>query len=182
MAQYLAYIPSSQFGCARGRGTAQASLSSLAFWESCRVLERSSAILFLDLSKAFDLCIRELLFGFPDDFGEDKMAYFARLGDQAPQVGAEVVRTGGILRECGADSATRQAMESLHTGSWFIIGREGDLYSKPTLVTKRGGRQGCRLGALVFNWIYARCLRELRRSMESENVVFHLAESGEAPF
>ena len=182
---YLEYIPICQYGCAKNRGTAQAAASSILFWDACRLLERSSAILFLDLSKAFDFCVREVLLGWMPGFTGDKAKHLMSKGvDEcfAQELADEIDRTGGILRECGVDDATRKVVTSLHHGSWFTVGREGDPDTKPALVTARGGRQGCRLGAIVFNWIYAKSLKELRKDMHHEDIVFHLAGSTDTPF
>ena len=40
--------------------------------------------------------------------------------------------------------------------------------------TARGGRQGCRLGAIVFNFIYAKALREARNELRDANVILQL--------
>ena len=182
---YLQYIPLCQYGCAKHRGTAQASLYSSVFWDACAVMERSAAILFLDLSKAFDLCVREVLFGWRDDFLGDKADYLHKMGvdkEFCQDLVNEINRSGGLLAECGVDLATRRVIASLHQGSWFTVGNGGNPDAKPALVTTRGGRQGCRLGAIVFNWVYARCLRRLRGEMQDAGIVLHMAAPSDVPF
>ena len=55
-----------------------------------------------------------------------------------------------LWQQWGVDRKATDLARSLHAGAWFSIG------SLPTLVTSRtGGRRGCKLGATVFNSVYA---------------------------
>lgn len=181
---YHDYIPEVQFGCAKGRGTQQASAHTMLFIDACRLLERSMAVLYVDLSKAFDFALREVLLGWMPGQRGDKVSHLRGLGledAQAREMADYINTTGGILTECGVDPATRSLIASLHSGAWFVVGRDGDMDTKPAIVTSRGGRQGCRLGAIVFNWIYAKCLKELRIELERAGVVLHLEGFPKAP-
>ena len=61
---------------------------------------------------------------------------------------------------------------SLHDGSWFDI--ESDAGQSTPIRTSRGGRQGCRLGAVVFNYIYAKALRETRQMLRDAGIILEL--------
>ena len=62
--KYERYIPEEQFGACRGRGTDFASRLSHTFLSLCKMFNMSAAILFVDLSKAFDLALRQVISGF----------------------------------------------------------------------------------------------------------------------
>eukprot|EP00974_Lingulodinium_polyedra_P096041 9308143-Lingulodinium_polyedra.AAC.1 len=56
-------VPDSQAGCVKGRGTTTAGAATTGWIERHNAQRRSWAILFLDLSKAFDTVLRELALG-----------------------------------------------------------------------------------------------------------------------
>ena len=53
-----------------------------------------------------------------------------------------------LLEELGVDPKVCALISSLHTGSWF---KYQDLDT--LIIACKGGRQGCKLGALIFNLI-----------------------------
>ena len=73
--------------------------------------------------------------------------------------------TEGLLAALGVDEGLVELNRSLHDGSWF---RFRD--SAKVLLACRGGRQGCKLGAVVFNLIYAKALRTLRGRLREAGV------------
>ena len=62
---YYKYIPVEQCGAARGRGTDLATHVVRSAIDYAMILNMSVAILFLDLTKAFDFIIREIAIGWP---------------------------------------------------------------------------------------------------------------------
>ena len=60
---YAQLVGSSQYGAVSGRGTALASLSLRTFADLCMLRGWSLFVLFVDLSKAFDYAIREVVMG-----------------------------------------------------------------------------------------------------------------------
>ena len=110
-------------------------------------------VLFLDLVKAFDRIIREMVLGWPTGFVGDGFKYLLELGvnEEAAKWIAEFVnRTSGLLSFWGADPKARALTTAIHIGSWF---RYGDLQT--VITTELGGRQGCKLGSLIFNGGYS---------------------------
>ena len=67
---------------------------------------------------------------------------------QADAVVAEINATGGLLSSLGLSECSLEMFKSLHTNSWFVYGGLDTV-----IVCSRGGRQGCRLGGIVFNLI-----------------------------
>ena len=182
---YEAYIPRVQFGACRGRSTLQAAAHTAWFLEAAGRMERSAAVLFLDLEKAFDYALRETLLGWTASVEvqtmEAKCRYLEDLGLErihAREMAAFIDRTGGILREVGVDIATASLTNSLHDSAWAVVKGgldESENCSKsPAIISKRGGRQGCKLGAMVFNFIYACCLKRFRERLLGAGLVLHL--------
>ena len=165
-------FPKEQYGGTIGGGTLFAAMSTLLFIQYCIALNLSIAILFVDLSKAFDYAIREILLGWMPGFNGSKRELLRSSG-----VGEECIEelihyidtTGGYLRELGASEESVAMLASMHNGSWFKFGN-----CVRILKTTRGGRQGCRLGALVFNGIYAKALKKLRARLVECGVVLIL--------
>ena len=77
----------------------------------------------------------------------------------------------------GIDGMVRELIVSLHSGSWFQVGSSPDL-----VVARRGGRQGCKLGAIVFNLVYAVALSHVRTSIQKQNCVLVIKGFVDSPF
>ena len=115
-------------------------------------MEWYSLIVFVDLSKAFDHAIRELILGWsPADASmsaDHKQQALLNLGIPLEHVASLVEwidSTGGVLAACGADPDLIAMANSLHDGAWFRIAPD------PTYIaTMCGGRQGCKLGAIIL--------------------------------
>ncbi|CAE8732350.1 unnamed protein product [Polarella glacialis] len=129
-------------------------------------------VLFLDLEKAFDYTIREFLIGLPQGCLLEPESYLQSLGlddDVAKELAREVRHFGSLLEQLGVDPKVAALVNSLHSNSWF---RYSDL---PTvIVARKGGRQGCKLGAIIFNMVYARALLMLRDQLRERGVLLVL--------
>ena len=64
---YTKHMPDMQHGAVAGRGTDLASHIVASFLDYCRLGQKSCFVLYLDLVKAFDRVIREVVLGFPDN-------------------------------------------------------------------------------------------------------------------
>ena len=64
----------------------------------------------------------------------------------------------------------------LYAGSWFDLDASGVV-----VATKRGARQGCRFGGLLFNLLYARVVRSAREALKALGFDFQLPTDPEAP-
>ena len=109
---YEKEVAPEQFGCAKNRGTSHAAAYTAFFNDACRLAERSMSILFVDLTKAFDMALREVLLGWMPPMSEapdeQKTAYLSGLGLsdlEAADMCEFINRTGGILAEAGVDSS-----------------------------------------------------------------------------
>ena len=157
---YYSYIHAEQFGATRKRGTDFAAHLTSCFIQYCMLSSLSCFILFVDLSKAFDMVIREVLMSFKQSFTDDPISCLEAYGlhhGHAAALAGELQEKGSLLDQLGVDKGITELLKSVHTESWFV--RTG---SDNAIVTSRGGRQGCKLGSIVFNLIYSRALRKLR--------------------
>ena len=66
---------------------------------------------------------------------------------------------GHLLNQMGVDETCARIINSLHNGAWFQLA-----WNDKAIVTRTGGRQGCKLGADVFNLIYSIALMRVRQS------------------
>ena len=131
-----------------------------SFMDLCQALSLSYLIIFIDLTKAFDLAIRELVVGSMKGADIDMVSLFVRLGlspEHATELSDYINRSGPLLSQIGCDAKVVQLVKSLHSFAWF---RNDGLES--FIVSRSGGRQGCKLGSIVFNIAYALALSKLR--------------------
>ena len=177
---YMSYIPREQFGCASARGTVFATHLLRSFIDYCSILSASFFVLFIDLSKAFDFAIREILLSWRQGFDEDKVAHLMTLGlneHDAEELVRDLEHNGGLLEYLGCDASVCELINSVHTNSWF---RVADLDT--VIVSNRGGRQGCKIGGHIFNMIYARALLALRSKLRRFGITLRLKSDNECPF
>ena len=101
---YTGHVGPSQFGCVRGRGTLAANMLTRAVIDAGAAMELSTAVLFLDLSKAFDLAIREVLLGWPASRDCTKAALLEKRGlprEHVQSMVRYIDTTGGSSRSSG---------------------------------------------------------------------------------
>ena len=77
--------------------------------------------------------------------------------DAAIDLAEWIDKTGGLLLASGADPAVCALVASVNDGLWFQLPGHSKY-----LISVSGGRQGCKLGALVFNLIYSVALKRIR--------------------
>ena len=172
--RYTDQVGSNQYGAVSGRGTATASLAVRCFMDMCMLLGLSCFVLFLDLTKAFDLAVRELVLGWAHSLPADtrsRRQHLLKVGipdEFADEVLEWIESNWSLLATMGVPSNVIGTANSLHTSSWFRM------VDSSLLVTCAGGRQGCKLGALIFNLLYSMALRRVKAALIAEGVVLHV--------
>ena len=132
----------------------------------CNFRSPSYMITFVDLTKAFDKACRELVLGWSDsDHLNPGPQVLRRAGFETTTADtlASEVNGGCIAQRMNVHPRALALVRSLHTGSWLTVGRE----SQETLITSKGGRQGCKFGADIFGAAYERGLAELRSKLQA---------------
>jgi DNA-directed RNA polymerase subunit RPC12/RpoP len=172
---YNKHMPTEQFGAVSGRGTDFATHIIRSFIEMCSMNASSYFILFVDLVKAFDRVVRELVMGWPAHVS-DPSEYLRSLGltlEQAEWIAAYVARHGCLLEQWGVDRKVIALLKNLHASSWFTY---GDIDS--AIAVRVGGRQGCKFGATIFNSVYSIGLNMLRDALMDAGIVLRLKLKG----
>eukprot|EP00973_Karenia_brevis_P064382 8945647-Karenia_brevis.AAC.1 len=80
----------------------------------------SAAVIFIDLSKAFDFAIREILLGWRSSYNISKISWLQRMGlsKAAAEAAAQAIDSiGGLLETLGMPEGALNLMGSLHEGS-----------------------------------------------------------------
>jgi len=131
-------------------------------------------ICFLDLSAAFDGTIREYVLGaLRDDLSKDdfikQVVANGLPPDAAGRLYEEAAACGSLLEDMEVPEAFVEAIRSLHLGSWFAVAA-----ATSKVRTSKGGRQGCPLGAFLFNLAYARALYGIEQRLRAEGVCLQL--------
>ena len=110
-------------------------------------------LLFVDLVKAFDRVIRQLVVGLWRVANNAKIPLLISLGvdlESAEWIARCIDERGDVFQQWNINATAQALAYSLHAGAWFRV-RGGERF----IESKTGGRQGCCIGAIIFNSAYA---------------------------
>jgi len=143
--------------------------------------------LYSDLSKAFDTIIRQLVLGSSDFSLEylEKLAKELSLPKALHDKIIEMWHDGtSLLSEAGVDDAAASMVNDLHHGSWFCLSSQKDITDQTKVVVpKCGSRQGCKLGAILFEIFYEFSLGKIKKRMKDRGItVWVLLVDGRIPW
>ena len=173
-------IPEEQFGGFKGGGTDFANLSVRCLLQFAALAGLSVFALFLDLEKAFDKVIRELVFDKPHWCAEPVEKYLQSIGLSAKlseDIAAHLHQEGCVFDEAGVEPSITRAINVLHSGTWFKYGNRDSV-----ITSTFGGRQGCKLGGIIFSVAYMRALRRLRAALTSKGIALKVRFDVNRPF
>ena len=171
--QYNDKIPADQYGATRGRGTDFATHIITSIAAVAKIMEWSIFILFIDLTKAFDRIIRELIVGWPVLLASEKAQYLTSLGvcpESAEWMTRYIDSRGCVFRQWHVRENTTLLTRDMHDGAWMKV-RGGNR----CITSTTGGRQGCKLGATMFNAGYAVALDMMHWRLAQEKITLKLA-------
>ena len=173
-------MPSSQHGCVKNKSTDLANHLVRTMIDHAAMHGLSVFVLFVDLEKAFDRVVRELVLGFPQGMVGTKHEYLSGIGlssEHVEFVCSYIEQHKPIFAQWGVDEAVIETIKSLHTNSFYVY---GGLQS--AIVARRGGRQGCAFGAVIFNAVYAAALVEVHRTLSAAGVTLHVEQGRQTPW
>ena len=178
--QYNVKIPANQYGATKGRGTDFATHIITSVAAIAKMMEWSIFILFIDLTKAFDRIIREIIVGWPMLLESENPQHLIALGVNAKSaewMASYIDERGGVLQQWGVRENTTLLTRDMHDGAWMKV-RGGSRY----ITSETGGRQGCKLGATMFNAGYAVALDMMHWRLAKDGITLRLAVPGEGAF
>ena len=157
--------PGDQYGGVEGGSTDVPTHVLHAFAQRAAASGRSYSIIFLDLEKAFDMVPRKFFMGARVDEDEVTVAMLVAMG--MPECVAEwtcefIRERGSVLDQWGVDRKVAKLISAIHTHSWMK-----HECAKEVVVTTRGGRQGCKIGGVIFGAVYAQALKDVRCNLRS---------------
>ena len=173
-------LPEDQYGGRKGGGTditAHIIQSLLAF---ARMAGMSVFLLFVDLVAAYDSAIREVAFDLSHDFVGTRVEYLVSIGvdvDVAEFVDSIVSSVGCSFDQAHVDPKTTRMINVLHTRAWAKFGSLASV-----IVSTKGGRQGCKLGGVVFAMVFAQAMMRVRRELAGAGISLRCSCSSSAPF
>ena len=121
---YITRMPACQHGAVPGKGTDLASHLVLSAAAAAAMLNLSKYILFVDLVKAFDKVVRQIVYGWGPSPLEDKAAYLLGSGvfpSSARWIVQCLEERGHLLQPWSADPTASALAESFHRGAWFKV-------------------------------------------------------------
>ena len=169
---YTAKMPLVQHGAVAGRGTDKASHLVRSAAAAAAMLKWSIFVLFVDLVKAFDKAIRQLVLGWGASKPADTVAYLRGLGvtkDAAEWISAYIRDRGHLFEQWNVNKTAAAMAQTLHEGAWFKVGA-----SESVITSKTGGRQGCKLGGIIFNSAYSIALDIMAWELAKAGVAFRV--------
>jgi hypothetical protein len=142
-------------------------MTTLAFIEWCRSLGYFFAVLFIDLSSAFDGVIRELLVGSPLTV-DQVSARFLSFGIDPVHVGPlaeRAVLLQPILQEAGVPPECISLVRSLLSTTWNAV--DG---CSTVCRTVTGARPGNAIADVLFGFMSLDAFREIQINLEAEGL------------
>ena len=73
---------------------------------------------------------------------------------------------GSLLEQWGVDGKVAKLIFAIHTHSWMK-----HECAKQVVVTTRGGRQGCKIGGVIFGAVFAQALKDLRCDLRRSGLI-----------
>ena len=165
-------LPEEQLGGISGGGTDLANHIIRSLQAYAKQKNLCCFTLFIDLVVAYDSAIREIVFDVPHGWSGSVPEYLSSSGlpsSVVEAVGELLASEGTVMHTSGLSPKVQRIINSLHTRAWS---RYGGLKSVVQSVV--GGRQGCKLGGLVFAATHGRVMKEVRSRMTESKIALKL--------
>ena len=146
-------LPDGFFGGFPGRGTDMCALQAREIWSLARSMHKSAGTLYVDVVGAFDVVLRELLFGCPPgaEITDLRIAATLKQLGFTPNELHEVVSIIpeiNYLSSVGVPERIAEAIGESHMDTWFLV--QG---SAQHTLARTGSKPGDPLGDLLYNYL-----------------------------
>ena len=163
LVDYYAYTADGHYSARAQGNVGQAAMSLRLFLRIAKQQNRNCGIIFLDIQHAYYSVCRELASGFT---GTDEqlcqLFSFFNLPTETMAELRQLISGGTAMELAGCSSYHRSLLHELGSGTWFKT-RRGSALTR----THGGSRPGDGLADLIFGYIFARMLDNLRNDMQS---------------
>ena len=177
---YMANMPCNQLGGVAKKSTDFGTHMVRTAIDVAAAMSLCIFILFVDLVKAFDRILRELLFGWPSNMTTTPVEHLMALGvslEDAEWLVQYIEQNKPLLYQWGVDHKVISLLAGLHAGAWFTYGDFDTV-----VLCKKGGRQGCQSVPIIFNAVYSIAVKMLLEKLKAAGVVarfkFQMEPSG----
>ena len=147
----MKFIPDTQCGCARGKGTCLAG----------QIVELAA-----DSSKGF--IVADSTYDMARMRSELKALSIS--DEVCEQIISEAATEKNLIRRAGTSSQLGDLIGDMHTATWIVCSNKMPSNDDSVLWTKRGSRQGCPPGGIAFNLMYEQVLRKVRAAGEESGI------------
>lgn len=154
------------------RGTDFATHMIVTCASIAQMLRMSIFTLYVDLTKAYDSVIRQIVMGWretPDEQQIPLLTSFGVSGHAAQWMYRYIEENGPLWERWQANYTAVNMARTLHENAWFRFPESDRCVSSVT-----GGPQGCKLGSDAFNSAYTQALDLLRWRLCEIGIAFRL--------
>ena len=171
-----AYASDSQCGGLAGRATDIACLAARAFLDGNKHRGWSAAIIFLDVVSAFDSALRQLLVPVLHPLSIADTVDFSSFKGLEKQLLSEILLQPSALAQAGVPPHLAAIAADIHEATWFAVAGAPGIVS-----TICGSKPGDPLGDLMYNFLMARVIKNLRDELHTAGLVVSKKFDRETP-
>ena len=166
LVDYYAYTADGHYSARAQGNVGQAAMSLRLFLRLAKQQKRNCGIIFLDIQHAYYSVCRELASGFT---GTDeqlcRLFSFFKLPPETMVELRQLISGGTAMELAGCSRYHCSLLHELGSNTWFKT-RRGQVLTR----THGGSRPGDGLADLIFGFIFARMLDNLRKDMQSASI------------
>ena len=165
----LSFSSKVQCGGYKGRGTDICSFTVRSFLQAMVPIRWSAAVLFVDITAAFDSLLREQIFSCYN--GEVSLRSILSTIKMPYDVidKALSIAQNSIFSQAGVSTHLNQLVANAHYGSWFATDGLAGI-----IATLIGAKQGDPLGDIIFNMCVSAIIREIEQAAADAGLLFAL--------
>ena len=145
-------------------------------------------IFYIDLSQPYDRVVREVVSGWPRPIpgateattDSARIQYLESISvseHAAQQIVSNIRLNGTTFDRWNVSPVVRELVRGVHSKAWLRVGGR-----ESVVATSTGGRQGCKLGGLIFAVDYDEALKLMRSEMAAVSISVRCKMDRNRPF